>query len=108
MRPIMLLQAQPEFKDRASITVDAVVSKLRDFGVREEEICVHTGDRRGLDGIDVMTRECPVRFIITVQALKEGWDCPWAYVLFLRGRNGQQQGGGANPWPGAADATGKA
>jgi type III restriction enzyme len=23
-----------------------------------------------------------VRFIITVQALKEGWDCPWAYVLF--------------------------
>ena len=82
MRPIMLLQAQPEFKDRASITVDAVVAKLRDFGVREDEICVHTGDRRGLDGIDVMTRECPVRFIITVQALKEGWDCPWAYVLF--------------------------
>jgi type III restriction enzyme len=23
-----------------------------------------------------------VRFVITVQALKEGWDCPWAYALF--------------------------
>ena len=29
-----------------------------------------------------MTKEWPVRYIITVQALKEGWDCPWAYVLF--------------------------
>ncbi len=24
---------------------------------------------------------CPIRFIITVQALREGWDCPFAYVL---------------------------
>jgi len=24
---------------------------------------------------------CPIRFIITVQALKEGWDCSFAYVL---------------------------
>ena len=26
-------------------------------------------------------RECKVRFIITQQALKEGWDCSFAYVL---------------------------
>jgi type III restriction enzyme len=82
IRPIMLLQAQPEYKDRASITADVVEAKLREFGIPEEEICVHTGTRRGLDGINVMTKECRVRFVITVQALKEGWDCPWAYVLF--------------------------
>ena len=28
-----------------------------------------------------MDRDCPVRFIITVNALKEGWDCPFAYIL---------------------------
>ncbi|MFC5457322.1 DEAD/DEAH box helicase [Prosthecobacter fluviatilis] len=82
IRPIMLLQAQPEYKDRASITVETVEAKLKEFGIHESEICVHTGSRRGLDGINVQTRESKVRFIITVQALKEGWDCPWAYVLF--------------------------
>jgi type III restriction enzyme len=82
MRPIMLLQAQPEYKDKASITVEVVEAKLKEFGIHENEICVHTGTRRGLDGINVQTKESKVRFIITVQALKEGWDCPWAYVLF--------------------------
>lgn len=82
IRPIMLLQAQPEYKDKASITVEVVEAKLKEFGIHESEICVHTGNRRGLDGINVQTKESKVRFIITVQALKEGWDCPWAYVLF--------------------------
>ena len=26
---------------------------------------------------------CPVRFIITKQALQEGWDCPFAYILAI-------------------------
>jgi type III restriction enzyme len=28
-----------------------------------------------------MSRHCEVRYIITVNALKEGWDCPFAYIL---------------------------
>ena len=28
-----------------------------------------------------MSRTCDVRYIITVNALKEGWDCPFAYIL---------------------------
>jgi type III restriction enzyme len=82
LRPIMLLQAQPEFKDKESVTVEVVAAKLKEFGVKDEEVCIHTGKQRGLDEVDVMRKDCPVRFIITVQALKEGWDCPWAYVLF--------------------------
>jgi type III restriction enzyme len=82
IRPIMLLQAQPDYRDRVSITVDVVEEKLREFGIPPEEICVHTGTRPGLNGINVMSKDCPVRFVITVQALKEGWDCPWAYALF--------------------------
>ena len=82
LRPMMLLQAQPEYKDKTSITVDVVEAKLKEWGIPESEICVHTGDRRGLDKLEVMKKGEKVRFIITVQALKEGWDCPWAYVLF--------------------------
>jgi len=82
IRPIMLLQAQSN-TGPSSITVDVVEAALKEkFSISAEEICVHTGDRRGLDGIHVLTKESKVRFIITVQALKEGWDCPWAYVLF--------------------------
>ena len=28
-----------------------------------------------------MRNDCDVRFIITINALKEGWDCPFAYIL---------------------------
>src|SRR5690554_7063416 len=28
-----------------------------------------------------MSKECEVRYIITINALKEGWDCPFAYIL---------------------------
>lgn len=28
-----------------------------------------------------MSLSCPIRYIITVNALKEGWDCPFAYIL---------------------------
>ncbi len=31
--------------------------------------------------LDHPQADCPIRHIITVQALKEGWDCSWAYVL---------------------------
>ena len=34
-----------------------------------------------LKGVDLMHKDCPVRYIITVNALKEGWDCPFAYIL---------------------------
>lgn len=85
LRPIMLLQAQPEYKDKASITVDVVKQKLIEFHIPEAEIAIHTGDIRGLEkpeNLKVLDPSCKLRFIITVQALKEGWDCPFAYVLF--------------------------
>lgn len=85
LRPIMLLQAQPEYKDKASITVDLVKQKLLEFKVPEAQIAIHTGDIRDLEkpeNLKVLDPSCPLRFIITVQALKEGWDCPFAYVLF--------------------------
>ena len=31
----------------------------------------------------LLVRDCPVRYIITKQALQEGWDCSFAYVLTM-------------------------
>lgn len=79
IRPIALFQA--ENKDR-EVTVDVVKKYLIDGAkVPENQIAVQTGERRELDGVNLSARDCPIRYVITVQALKEGWDCPFAYVF---------------------------
>lgn len=79
IRPIALFQA--ENRDR-EITVDVVKKYLiEDAKVPENQIAIATGDRRELDGVNLSARDCPIRYVITVQALKEGWDCPFAYVF---------------------------
>jgi type III restriction enzyme len=83
LRPIMLLQADKSFQHRETITVDVLAATLRDdFHIPPEQIARATGVDREIDGVDLLSRACPIRFIITVQALREGWDCPFAYVLF--------------------------
>lgn len=82
IRPIVLLQAQPRNQERQTLTVEVVKKSLvEDFKIPDEQIAVATGQTRGIDDVDLFDRNCPVRFIITVQALKEGWDCSFAYVL---------------------------
>jgi len=82
LRPIVLLQAQARSQERQTLTVEVVKETLlRDFRVPEEQIAIATGETREIDGVDVLDRACELRFIITMQALREGWDCPFAYVL---------------------------
>ncbi|HNR11851.1 MAG TPA: DEAD/DEAH box helicase family protein [Thermodesulfobacteriota bacterium] len=82
IRPIMLLQAQPRRKDRETLTVEVIEkSLLEDHHIPENQIARATGEDRGLEGIDLAFKTCEIRYIITVQALREGWDCPFAYVL---------------------------
>ncbi|MFO7632249.1 MAG: hypothetical protein R6W76_06915 [Caldilinea sp.] len=83
LRPIMLLQADKSYQHRETITVDVLAATLRDeFRIPSEQIARATGVDREIDGVDLLSRDCPIRFIITVQALREGWDCPFASVLF--------------------------
>jgi type III restriction enzyme len=82
IRPIVLLKAERRDKDRETRTVEVVEKALIEHcKVPADWIVRATGDDRGLDDIDLFKSGCPVRFIITVDALKEGWDCSWAYVL---------------------------
>ena len=80
IRPIVLFQAQPK-NDEDCVTFSNIKAKLVKAGIPEEEIKIKTATVNELKGIDLMSRECPVRYIITVNALKEGWDCPFAYIL---------------------------
>ncbi len=82
LRPIVLFQAEPKNQNRPTLTVEVVKQALvDDFRVPPEQIAVATGQTRELEDVDLGSPNCPIRFIITVQALREGWDCPFAYIL---------------------------
>jgi len=79
LHPIVLFQAQPKGNEA---TVDVLrVHLFEQEGIPAEQIAVVTGDQKELDGINLFDPTCPIRFVITVEALKEGWDCSFAYVL---------------------------
>ena len=79
IRPIVLFQAQPKNQE---VTVAALKQHLMDVEqIPADKIAVATGDQRELDGIDLFDPACPIEYVITVEALKEGWDCSFAYVF---------------------------
>lgn len=82
IRPVMLVQSEAKSKDKITLHAEELKKLLiNDFRVPEAHIVIATGDTKGLEGVDLFDRDCKVRFIITQQALKEGWDCSFAYVL---------------------------
>lgn len=79
IRPIVLIQAENKDKE---ITVEVIKNYLIENGkVEPEKIAIATGEQRELDGINILDPNCPIEFVITMQALKEGWDCPFAYIF---------------------------
>ncbi|MGM9819046.1 MAG: DEAD/DEAH box helicase [Paludibacteraceae bacterium] len=80
IRPIVLFQAQPK-SDKDSETFEKVKNNLVEAGIPQEQIKIKTAEKDELKGLDLMSESCEVRYIITVNALKEGWDCPFAYIL---------------------------
>ena len=80
IRPIALFQAQPKGKEDAT-TFEKLRAELMNTGIPAEHIAIRTADVNELKNVDLLSPDCPVRYIITVNALKEGWDCPFAYIL---------------------------
>lgn len=87
IRPIVLFQAQPRSgkkflnADDEKSNVQALKEKLIELKIPEEQIKIKTANINEIKGVDLMSKDCEVRFIITINALKEGWDCPFAYIL---------------------------
>lgn len=81
IRPIVLLQAQPKTNED-STTYQKIKHILLEAGIPANHIAIKTADNKDeLKGVNLMSPDCPIRYIITVNALNEGWDCPFAYVL---------------------------
>lgn len=81
IRPIILFQAQSNIKGKDNTTFQKIKENLIKLKIPEEQIKIKVSGIDELNGVDLMARNCPVRYIITVNALKEGWDCPNAYIL---------------------------
>lgn len=80
VRPIVLLQAEAKNNQDAT-DYEKVRQTLIDLGVPKEQIKIKTANIDELKGVDLISQECEVRYIITINALKEGWDCSFAYIL---------------------------
>ena len=51
--------------------------------VPADQVAVKSGEKDYIEVIDLLDRNAQVRYIITKQALQEGWDCAFAYVLTI-------------------------
>ena len=84
IRPITLIQVERTGKDqRGKGFVHSLDIKefLVQLGIPEHQIAIKTSGQNDIEDVDLLARDCEIRYIITKEALKEGWDCPFAYVL---------------------------
>jgi type III restriction enzyme len=79
IRPIVLFQAQNKDEEVTVAVLKQHLIEVED--IDERRIAIATGDQRELDGIDLFNADCEIDFIVTVEALREGWDCSFAYVF---------------------------
>jgi type III restriction enzyme len=77
LRPILLIQAE-----RVDACEPLRERMVNDFAIAKDQIKISVGSKDELPSAkEIVSQSCPVRFVITVQKLREGWDCPFAYVL---------------------------
>ena len=79
IRPIVLIQAQRKGLEPSPESVKNYL--METLSIPEEEIAIATGTQKDLKDVNLFDRDCSIRYVITIQALKEGWDCSFAYVL---------------------------
>ena len=97
IRPICLVQVQQTgeklVNDHTKIHAEHAKEYLiKKCGIPPEHIAVKTSESDGLENIDLLAEGCQIRYIITKQALQEGWDCPFAYVLAILSNNRSETG----------------
>lgn len=90
IRPIILVRVErtgKEQRDTGLVHAEDAREYLRDqLGAKEEHIRLKTSSDDEIADEDLLSDTSPVRFIITKDALREGWDCPFAYGLAVLSR----------------------
>lgn len=96
IRPICLIQVERTGKDqRGSDFIHAEDAKeylIKQCNVPESHIAIKSSEKDDIEGIDLFSKSCEIRYIITKQALQEGWDCSFAYILTILTNPGSATG----------------
>ncbi|MBN2018710.1 MAG: DEAD/DEAH box helicase family protein [Sedimentisphaerales bacterium] len=98
IRPICLIQVERTGKEQRKSGLihseDVREHLINIVGLQPEEVAVKTSEKDELKEVDdvggLMSENCRIRYIITKQALQEGWDCAFAYVLSILTRPGSK------------------
>jgi type III restriction enzyme len=96
IRPIMLIQVERTGADQRGgkyiHAEDAREFLVNQCNIPPDQVAVKSSDKDDIEGIDLLSEGSTIRYIITKQALQEGWDCPFAYVLTILTNPGSQTG----------------
>ncbi|MBI5676723.1 MAG: DEAD/DEAH box helicase family protein [Nitrospirae bacterium] len=94
IRPICLVQAERTGKDQKGTKYihaeDVKDYLIKQCGIPEEQVAIKSSEKDDIEGLDLLSKDCPIRYIITKQALQEGWDCAFAYILTILTNPGSQ------------------
>ncbi len=88
IRPACLIQVERTGKDQRDDNRYIHAEQVKDFLIKNcnvpaEQIAIKTSDKDDIEGIDLFANDCEIRYIITKQALQEGWDFAFAYILTI-------------------------
>ena len=84
VRPTALIQVEStgvNQRGKAGVHSLDVKDYLLEIGVPADQIAIKTSAQNDIEDVDLFARNCPVRYIITKEALKEGWDFSFTYIL---------------------------
>jgi len=87
IRPICLIQVERTGKDQKA-TKYIHAEDVKDYlfkhcGIPSEQIAIKSSEKDDIEGIELLAKDCQIRYIITKHALQEGWDCAFAYILTI-------------------------
>ncbi len=87
IRPIQLIRVErtgADQRDKKFLHAEDVREHLiKGFNADPSEIKVKSASKDELKSEDLLSERSRTRYIITKEALKEGWDCPFAYILTI-------------------------
>ncbi len=88
IRPSCLIQVERTGKDQRDDSRYIHSEQVKEFLIKNcnvpaEHIAIKTSDKDDIEGIDLFAPDCEIRYIITKQALQEGWDFSFAYILTI-------------------------
>ena len=89
IRPIMVIRVEltdpkiyeSDTQGNKTHAIDAQKYLIETLGIPKNQIAIKSSSTDELKGENLMERNSPIRYIITKNALMEGWDCPFAYML---------------------------